>query len=62
MFLTLQRTFLTLNVCFQIILCFAKYDFDEINFVFLKNTEYSVFQILHKYKIRNIPPFAGPYS
>ncbi len=59
-FLTLKCTFLTLKCTFLVISCFAKYNFDAINFVFLKNTEYSVFQISQKYKIQNIPPFAGP--
>jgi len=27
----------------------------------MENTEYSVFWISQKYKILNIPPFAGPY-
>jgi len=48
----LKRTFLTKNVQFwpqnvrlQVILCFAKYHFDAIYFVCLKNTENSVFRI-----------------
>jgi len=35
--------------------CFAKFNFDAINFVFLKNMKFNVFRILRKYKIQKNP-------
>ncbi len=40
---------------------FWLFDYEAILSIYEIFMEYSMFRILRKYKIRNIPPFAGPY-